>query len=62
VGDYSRLRPLSGDPLQAIWRTFSRFEKCCWYWSEFNRILLAHAKELPEYAYRFIFIDRDNAI
>jgi hypothetical protein len=34
--DYSRPRPLPNEDLHGAWKSMSRFEKCCWYWSFFN--------------------------
>jgi hypothetical protein len=34
--DYSRLRPNPGDPMHDRWKQTSRFEKCAWYWANFN--------------------------
>ena len=57
--DYSRLRPRPGEQLHERWRDLSRFEKTCWYWAEFNRILIEKAQALPCEAYRIVHIDRN---
>ena len=35
--DYSRLRPNPGTPYFETWQRLSRFEKCAWYWANFNK-------------------------
>jgi hypothetical protein len=44
---YAYLRPLPGDDMASRWRTLDRFEKCVWYWAEYNRLLLARTALLP---------------
>lgn len=36
--DYSRLRPNPGEEHYNNWSKLSRFQKCAWYWSEFNSL------------------------
>ncbi len=35
--DYSRLRPNPGTLYCEMWQQLSRFEKCAWYWANFNK-------------------------
>ena len=44
--DYSRLRPNPGDPYFEEWQQLSRFEKCVWYWTNYNRKALELFSEL----------------
>ena len=44
---YAYLRPLPGDDMASRWPKLDRFEKCAWYWAEYNRLLLERAALLP---------------
>ena len=44
--DYSRLRPNPDDPYFEAWQRLSRFEKCAWYWANFNKKALGLFSEL----------------
>ena len=44
--DYSRLRPNPGDLYFEEWQQLSRFEKCAWYWANFNKKALELFSEL----------------
>jgi hypothetical protein len=48
LSDYSRPRPLPGDPLAAEWEHLSRFEMCAYYWSFINQLLLRELGQLPQ--------------
>lgn len=52
---YFYLRPTPGDPVFAEWKGMSRFEKCAWYWAEYNRQALASLSKLA--SDRWIEID-----
>lgn len=44
--DYSRIRPNPGDELYDRWQTLNRFEKCSWYWAQFNNMALKAMEDL----------------
>ncbi len=46
--DYSRLRPNLNDPYFEEWQRLSRFEKCAWYWANFNKKALELFSELDD--------------
>ena len=46
--DYSRLRPNPGTPYFEEWQRLSRFEKCAWYWTNFNKKALESFSELDD--------------
>lgn len=41
-------RPSTGDPLRAEWKSLGRFEKCAWFWSEYNKTALNRLADWPE--------------
>ncbi len=45
---YCLLRPGSDDPLKGEWKSLDRFEKCAWFWSEYNKAALARLAEWPD--------------
>lgn len=52
LGDYCRPRPLPDNPYYRGWFEMSRFEMCCWYWKEWNRLgleLLQKHKKPSQY-------------
>ena len=55
--DYSRLRPNGGEPYYAEWKNLSRFEKCSWYWNEFNTQMFKHVSSLDKKRWRLININ-----
>jgi hypothetical protein len=38
--DYSLLRPKKSEKLYSEWKSLSRFQKCSWYWAQYNRLAL----------------------
>lgn len=57
--DYSRLRPKPEDPLSFQWKELSRFQKCCWYWANFNRIGMANLSRMDENKQIAVNVSRD---
>ena len=55
--DFSRFRPKKADPIFMEWKKLSRFEKCAWYWSKFNSILLNY---YDKYKLNSMLIHADN--
>ncbi len=47
TSDYSRPRPLAGEPLAAEWEHLSREEMCAYYWSRSNREYRAQLARIP---------------
>jgi len=63
--DYSRIRPNKGDQEYKAWKKYTRFEKCTWYWSKYNEILLENYNKLPNNRKKIInmsTIDADTII
>ena len=58
--DYSRFRPNAGTPLHDKWQKLSRFEKYCWYWNEYNTILLKTISQLTTSTYMIVDISKLN--
>ncbi|MCQ9205007.1 MAG: sulfotransferase [Omnitrophica bacterium] len=59
--DYSRLRPNCGEPYFKEWKRLSRFEKCSWYWNEFNIIMFDCIARLEKRKWRLININTIKA-
>ena len=53
--DYSRLRPNPGNPYFEEWQRLSRFEKCAWYWANFNKKALELFSQLDNQ--RWLLVD-----
>lgn len=52
LSDYCRPRPHPDNPYFKKWPNMSRFEMCCWYWQEWNRLgldLLEKYKKPDQY-------------
>jgi hypothetical protein len=56
--DYSRLRPNPGDAYFKGWRGLTRFEKCCWYWNEFNAQSLKYCLSIDNNRWRIINLNK----
>lgn len=52
--DYSRIRPNSDHALYSSWRQLSRFEKCSWYWTEFNTLAMEHLNKIDYASWRLV--------
>jgi hypothetical protein len=52
--DYARLRPRPGEGCFDEWMALSKFEKFCWSWANFNKLLLEKSKKIPEDCFRFV--------
>ena len=52
--DYSRLRPNPDEPMFDCWGKISRFEKCAWYWANFNERALNAFSKVSEERWRVI--------
>lgn len=46
--DYSRPRPLRGDPYFLKWNSLTRMEMCAWYWSYTNNLALDMLERIPQ--------------
>lgn len=51
TSDYSRPRPLKGDPLYLEWENMKRVEMCAFYWSYINDLYVNELKKLPKDAW-----------
>jgi hypothetical protein len=47
AADYSRPRPLKGDPFYEEWMSLSRLEMCAWYWSFINNLAMKNLADIP---------------
>ena len=45
---YAYLRPRPGHPLHQEWKTLPLFEKCAWYWNEYNQVAIQQLQGLPD--------------
>ncbi len=45
---YAYLRPRPEEELYHEWKTLPLFEKCAWYWNEYNRIAVSQLQGLPK--------------
>jgi hypothetical protein len=59
--DYSRLRPNPGDPLHGKWKSLSRFQKCAWYWANFNAVALDLLGQIPKDRWMLVDVSRTGA-
>lgn len=59
--DYSRIRPLPYEECYNRWPKMDLLERCSWYWSKFNSIILNLSKNLPKDRYTILKTDRSNA-
>ncbi|MBU1121517.1 MAG: sulfotransferase [Candidatus Omnitrophica bacterium] len=55
--DYSRLRPNPDEFYFGQWRNMNRFEKCSWYWNEFNDQMLNYSSRLDKERWRLINVN-----
>jgi hypothetical protein len=51
TSDYSRPRPLPGDPFYDEWENLSRAEMCAYYWSYINDLYLDELERMPQEAW-----------
>ena len=58
--DYSRLRPNDGDPLFDEWKSLSRFQKCAWYWENFNSIALDKLSKINPAKWMMVDVTKSN--
>ncbi len=58
--DYSRLRPNLGDPLFKRWKTLNRFQKCAWYWANFNRMALDNLAKIDRKRWMMVDVSNNN--
>ena len=54
--DYSRLRPNIGTEYHEVWQSMDIFEKYCWFWNEYNEVLLENLKKIESERYMLIDI------
>jgi hypothetical protein len=47
TSDYSRPRPLPGDPFFQAWSDFSRFQMMSWYWAHITELHFGYLSEIP---------------
>jgi len=59
--DYSRPRPVAGNPFHERWSSFSRLEMCAWYWAHICNRLMDAVGKLPASRWRVIDYSRVDA-
>ncbi len=59
--DYSRIRPLKTEKEYTKWPDMKLLERCSWYWSKFNTLILDFAKQLPKESYTILKTDQTDA-
>jgi len=57
--DFSRPRPLEGEPAALEWENFTREEMCAYYWATINRLYREQLERLPQGA--FVELDYTRA-
>lgn len=59
--DYSLIRPQPGTETGQEWQSMSHFEKLCWYWAAYNRLMLEKLSLLEENEKYLCKMDQVNA-
>ncbi len=54
TSDYSRPRPLKGNPFYDEWDNLTRAEMCAYYWATINELYLDKLQQLPDNAWTAI--------
>lgn len=57
--DYARLRPLPHEPEFKYWKMYSKFEKYCWLWANFNKLLINESETIPKE--NFLYLNMTKA-
>ncbi|MFX0097202.1 MAG: sulfotransferase [Candidatus Hodarchaeota archaeon] len=58
--DFARLRPLRDDSIFNRWRSMGKFEKFCWYWANYNKLLIDATSIIPKENWRVVNMTKDG--